>query len=236
MKKQIGQSGTLCFQSQSSAKRKVLVDFLTNTKNNLKWLGYSEKKLLMRARLGQTGCLEAQDYVSDAKVIILEIVTVLNAFTTNPRFSVNINGKIITMVQAQLSNYVLLLIKWNISRTFRQEIKTVPLPQWDEDDDGEVSAEDEILLYRKNPLSEFIVPFNDPFDESNYYMSKKFIEECCTALEKKDPFLCRVFEDNLNGIPNRTIARKYKISVRDVEIIRKTIKRSIKILLRNKEP
>ncbi len=223
MKKQIVKS--VIFQSQSSAKRNVLVNFLVNTSNNIKWLKFATTKLNVLSRLGLTGCLEAQDYVSEAKVMILEIVSVINAYTPDPRFTITVNGKTFVMVSAQLSNYVCLLIKWQISRFFRNEQKTIPLPHWDEDEEGEMPADDEILLCRKNLQSEYVVPFNDPFDDN--LLSEEFIEEFCKSLEKSEPLLGAVLAERLKGIPNRLIARKYKISVRQVEIIRKTLKRRL---------
>jgi len=223
VKKQIVNAGS--FQYQSSAKRKVLVDFLTNIPNNIQWHRYAHNRLLMLARIGCTGCLEAQDYVSEAKVIILESVTVTGAFTPNPRFSITKNGKTFSMSRNLLNNYFYLLMKWKISHEFREGQKTIPLPQWDVDDDGDINPEDDVLMCRKKPDSDFIVPFNDPFDDN--ILSSEFLENFCNSLDDKDPLVLAVLEERLNGVPNRLIARKYKISVRRVEIIRKTLKRRL---------
>ena len=226
MKKQNGKCDSN-FQHQSSAKRKVLVDFLTNKSNNIKWLRYASDKVLKMQRFGLSKCLEAEDYVSEAKVIILEFATVTNAFTEYPRFSITRNGKTISMSRDQLYNYFFLLIKWNLSYALRKDQKTIPLPHWDEDDDGDISSEDEVLLFKKDPQNEFIIPFNNPFEEIEKSKLEGLIDNCIDSLEVKDPLIRKIFEERLEGVPNRIIAGKYDIPVRKVESIRKIIRRQL---------
>ena len=114
-----------------------------------------------------------------------------------------------------------------MSHEFRSEQKTIPLPHWDEDDEGEPSSEDDTLLCKKSSKNEFIAQFDDPFEQSPIFQSKEFIDLCCSSLEKKNLLYELLFEERLNGKPNRDIARKYKLSVRQVENIRKKINRHI---------
>jgi len=225
MKKQIVKRPSACFERQSSEKRKILVEFLTNKSNNIKWLRFANNKLLKLQRFGMSGCLEAQDFVSDAKVIILELVTVSRAFTDNPCFTITRSGKSMSLSRKQLYNYFFLLINWNMSHKFRDDQKTIPLPHWDEDDNGDINPEDDILLCRKKPDNEFINKSYDPFDESNRLKFEKLINECGDSLGIKDPLIRKIFEERLDGTPNRIIAKKYNIPVSKVVNIRKIIRR-----------
>jgi hypothetical protein len=165
-----------CFSSQSSECQKVLVDLITSKSNNSKWLNFAQYKLSVKSKYGRIGCLQAEDYLSAIKVLILEAVTVTGASTPFPRFTIIINDEPHSMSSKELITYFFLLIKWEISNTSRNEVNTIPLPQWDEDDKGEPASEDDILLCRDNPGSDFIVQFNDPFDENEIYNSKVFVE------------------------------------------------------------
>lgn len=227
MKKQISKRRTSNFQTQSLEKRKILTHFLTNKTNNIKWLKYSSNKLNYLIRIGMSACLEAEDFVSRAKLIILEIVTVTHAFTEDPKFNITKDGKTVSMSRNQLNFYFYQLMKWDLSHTFRKDQKTIPLPHWDEDDYGEINPEDDILLYRKKQDNDFIMPVYDPFEESERLNFEEFIDECGDYLESKDPLLRKVFEERVNGTPNRLIARKYDITIRKVESIRKKISRKL---------
>jgi hypothetical protein len=221
--------------SQSSENRNALVKFLTNKANNSKWLNYAQHKINVKSKKTRSGCLEAEDYISEVKVTILEMVTVSEIYSSFLRFTIIINGVATFMSESELSNYFLLLIKWKMANTFKRELRIIPLPQWDEDEEGEPASENELILCKDKQDCDFTVPFDDPFKELQIYKSKEFIEECYNILEKENPLYRMMFEELMNGMPNREIAKKLKLPIRRIENIRKKINRRVKKLCRDEE-
>jgi hypothetical protein len=102
------------------------------------------------------------------------------------------------------------------------------MPQWVENNNAQSDSEDDdTFTGSDNPGKNFIVSFDDPYDPSKKYISKEFIEECCLELEREEVLFRIIFEELLEGSPNRFIADKYKLTVRRVENISKTIHRRI---------
>jgi hypothetical protein len=227
VEKEIVKRGSSNFQSQSPEQQEVLVNFIIDKPNNKKWLNYAQYKFFVKSKFSRPGPLEPEDYVSNVKEFILNNVTVIDASSDSPRFEITTKSKTFILTWEGLKRYVISLIKWEMSHAFRIEKNIFPLPHWDEDDKGEPSSEDDIILCRDNPDSEFVVSFNDPFDETLIYQSKEFIEECCQTLEKENFIYRIIFEELLNKSPNREIAIKYKMHVRNVENIRKIINRRV---------
>ena len=223
MKKQI----ISCFPTQSSGNRNVLVEFLNNTANNIKWLNYAERKLRAQAKFSRIGGLEASDYVSEVKVTLLDIVTVTSSCLSGYRFLIIKNGKSLSMCRTELMNYFFALLHWSMCNALRREQKTISLPDWRDEDNPETYSDDDIVPPDDILENEFIIPFDDPFEEDLKYNSKEFIEQCCCILGDEDPLYRIVFEELLNGLHNREIAKKYKLSVRKIENIRKIINRRL---------
>ena len=227
MEKLIVKRGSSCFMSQSPEQRDVLVNFIINKSNNKKWLNYAQYKFFVKSKFSRPGPLEPEDNVSEAKTIILENIIVTDTSSDSTCFTLTKDDKIFNMTYKELGKYVLILIKWDMSHAFRKEKNIFPLPNWDEDEEGEPPSEDDILLCKDNPDSAFIAQFEDPLEEPSIYNSKEFIEECCQSLEKENLLYGLVFEELLKKSPNREIAKKYKLQVRNVENIRKIIKRRV---------
>ena len=127
------------------------------------------------------------------------------------------------------------LFDYKIQNVFRDEQNVIPMPRWDENNEGEATGDDEILLSSDNPGSNYVVPFNDPFDETIKYNSKEFLEECCLELEREEVLFRVIFEDLLNGAKNKMIAHKYNLPVRRIENIRKTISRRVLQISKTKD-
>jgi hypothetical protein len=222
------ENSSSCFRYQPSDSKTILVNFLNDKSNNSKWLNYASRKFLIKSMYDYTGCLSPEDYVSEAKVIILDIVIVEDTSCSITRFRIDKNGESIFLSRKDLFSYFFLLIKWEMSHSFRDEQNTVPMPQWNNNNDGEPAGDDDILLCRDNPGNDFVVKFDDPYDETIKYNSKEFIEECCHELEREDVLYRIIFEELLDGSANRFIAAKYKLPIRRVENISKTIHRRIR--------
>jgi hypothetical protein len=208
----------------------VLVEFLTNKSNNIKWHNYAQNRIKRTARYARVGCLSAEDYISDIKVTILDLVTVQDISSSCPRFTIIRDGETICMSSSDLMNYFSALLSLRLTNSFRREKRFVSMPYQDEVENEGTSSGDDIILGADNPGEEFTVSFNDPFEKSQIYLSKEFIEECCRVLEEENILFRMIFEELLNGNPNRMIAGKYKLSVRRVENIRKIINRRVRKL------
>lgn len=226
---------TSCFRFQPSTSKTLLVDFLNDKFNNNKWLEYASRNFLVKSKYEYLGCLTPEDYVSQAKIIILDIVIVEEAFQPIPRFRIEKENETLYLTRKELFSYVFMLIKWEMSHSLRDEENTVPMPRWNKNNEGEPAGDDDILLCGDNPGNDYVVQFNDPFDETIKYNSKEFIEECCLQLEREDVLLRIVFEELLNGSRNRFIAAKYKLPINRIENINKTIHRRIIQFAKSKE-
>jgi hypothetical protein len=216
-----------CPLSHSSGNRNVLVEFLIDESNNSKWLRYAQSRINKTALDSRVGSLTAEDYVSDIKVTILDIVSVAEAPESIPVFTMIRDGETVSMNREELLNYFFALLSLRLTNSFKREKHFVSMPYQDEVEDDEPGGENDNQNCKDNPGREFTVEFDDPFDESLDYLSKESIEEYCRILGDEDPLYRIVFEELLNGLHNREIAKKYKLPVRKIENIRKIINRRL---------
>jgi len=225
MEVEMGKNSSHNTGNNSNGPNKILIEFISNYQNNKQWLNFAASQLFSVPELYRPECLDPEDYVSEAKTFLLENVEVIGDAFSTALFLLTLNNKTLRMNQRYLKQYVFLLIKWKLSRAVRKQKKIVRFP------DNEGIEEEELVIPRAKLNSDYIVKFNDPFDENLKYKSKEFIDLCLRVLEKKNQFYKIIFDDRLNGMSNKDIAGKYKITVRKVENYIKKIFRYLRSIL-----
>jgi hypothetical protein len=99
-------TGSIVFYKQLTPEKKILVDFLKSKTNNNKWLNYARKKLFAKQKNNFAVCLEAKDFVSDAKTEIFSKAVITTDSNSDSLFTITNNGKTTSGNLGSLNRYI----------------------------------------------------------------------------------------------------------------------------------